>query len=530
MDYTPGLTLAAILCLTACSGSSSGSAAPGAGTNVFQSVVVYSADDGGGLVQAWRAPVDNLDRMNLTDSMPLAEVVSGGLALSPNGEMAMVTTEDAGQRQTLIIDARTGSTGTLALQAPATDTPRFHWNPKNPSGGYVMQHAVDTLGVPGRATQDMYLARTNQATMQRVNLDGLEMRFDGWAHQGNRFAVRTTEMASGQKGLEIYDDLGAFVSDPLAGADYSEGRVQWSSDYMGFTLDVTNFGVTRTELYQHSLDNLTTGIVSPFGSQVEGFEYTESGFMLAIALNSFITGKRVVALTQTDPNLLQSLLWQQEPLAEANLHGWSKAHDLLALSFVKQDGSEGEILLSSTVTANQSRLIETAPPGSQVQSAVWSPDGRALAFTSDHEVAGRQQLYVYQVGEAVNPVAWEIPGMVGAVDDVTWSLDSNFIFASFKPDGAAFKSVAIYGNDFLHQGRLVGDRMLNMEPQTTPENPMPNLQSAVDSSGVIWVQQDGTTGLRGVVYSHVLDAARDRVLSSDDGTLNLSRIYQFFVR
>ncbi|MDF1838786.1 MAG: hypothetical protein P1V35_13025 [Planctomycetota bacterium] len=531
MDYSPGLTLAAILSLTACSGSSSSSGAPGAGST-FQSVVVYSADDGGGQIQAWRAPVDGLDRRNLTESMPTAEVVAGGMSLAPNGDMVMVTTEDAGLVQVHAIDARTGSADELALQSPALPghAPNFHWNPIDSAGGYLLQHQVDTQGNPNRAAQDLYLATTAQAPLQRVNQDGLEMRFDGWALQGDRFTVRATEMASGQQSLDIYDDQGLYLSDPLAGETYSEGLVQWTSGYMGFSLEVTRFGVTRTELYQHALSNQATSIISPFGNQVDSFSYSPSGSLLAMELNSTITGKRLVALTQSDPNFLQSLLWQQAPLAEVELYGWSDAHDLLALSYVVQSGAEGEVLLSSTSNANQSVLVQNALPGSRIGTALWSPDGNSLAFTSDHEVLGRDQLYVYRVGDPVHHTAWQIPGMVGSVDDVVWSPDSNYIFASFEPDGAAFKSVAIFGNDALHQGRLVGDRLLNMAPQSTPDNPMPNLQPAVDSSGVIWVQQDGTTGLRGVVYSHVLDAARDRVLSSSDGTLNLHRIFQFFVR
>ena len=108
MNNSTILGVSALLSLTACSGSSSGSAAPGAGTQ-FPSVVIYTADAGNGQVQAWRAPVDNLERENLMGSMPLSQVVPGGMSLSPDGGTLLITSEDAGTVRLHSIGVRTGS-------------------------------------------------------------------------------------------------------------------------------------------------------------------------------------------------------------------------------------------------------------------------------------------------------------------------------------------------------------------------------------------------------------------------------------
>ncbi|MFT5059466.1 MAG: hypothetical protein ACI89E_002251 [Planctomycetota bacterium] len=531
MDYSLGLTLAALLSLAACSGSSSGSASPGGADTSFQSVVVYSADDGSGKVQAWRAPLENLELENLMASMPMAEVIPGGLSLAPNGEVAMVTTEDAGQIQVHSFNVRSGAHSELLLQGQtvAQDPPTFHWNPLTSLGGYMLQQTVDTQGDPLRAPQDLYLVRTNQAALQRLNQNELEMRFEGWNTLGTLFSARSADLISGQRNLSIYNDQGEPVANPLVGLSYSEGEVQWTPGYMGFLLEVTHFGVTRTELYQYA-PGMGNALLSPSNSQVGSFLYSTDGSLLAMELDAAATGKRMVVLSQDNPTFLQSLLSQQAPLAETVLHGWSSNQDLLALSYVREGGTEGEILITSSSGANQFRLVDNALPGSKIYDAAWSPDGQSLAFTSDHEELGRKNLYVYRSGEPVNHTPWLVPGMSGSIADVVWSSDSNAIFCSFEPDGAAFKSVAFFSNSPLHQGRLLGDRMLNMAQQATPGNPMTSLQPSMDSKGVVWVQQDSATGLRGVVYTDALDSARDRVLSSDDGTLHLERIFQFFVR
>jgi hypothetical protein len=532
MDYSLGLTLAALLSLAACSGSSSGSSSSGGVDTSFQSVVVYSADDGSGKVQVWRAPLDNLELENLMAAMPMAEVIPGGLSLAPNGEVAMVTTENAGQLQVHSFNVRSGAHLELLLQGQtvAQDPPTFHWNPLTSLGGYMLQQTVDTQGDPQRSPQDLYWVRTNQTALQRLNQNDSEMRFEGWDTLGTQFSVRSTDMISGQRHLSIYNDQGSFVADPLMGLPYSEGEVQWTPGYMGFLLEVTHFGVTRTELHQYSLSNLATDLLSPSSSQVGSFLYSADGSLLAMELDAAATGKRLVVLSQSNPTFLQSLLSQQAPLAAIVLHGWSSSQELLALSYVRQGGTEGEILVSSSSAANQFRLVDNALPGSKIYDAAWSPDGQSLAFTSDHEELGRKNLYVYHSGEPVNHTPWLVPGISGSIADVVWSSDSNAIFCSFEPDGAAFKSVAYFNNSSLHQGRLLGDRMLNMAQQASLGNPMKSLQPSTDSKGVIWVQQDSATGLRGVVYTDALDSARNRVLSSDDGTLHLARIFQFFVR
>lgn len=143
---------------------------------------------------------------------------------------------------------------------------------------------------------------------------------------------------------------------------------------------------------------------------------------------------------------------------------WSP--DGLWLVFARHRGDSIFLFLRSRDGATERRLTKRTAPE---YDAVWSPDGKRLAFSAVKQSPNQGDLEVYTIGvdgESLTPIA-ETGGKLSHEESPSWSHDGEWIAYSSTRDGN--QEIYIARSDGSDARRLTNDNALDAHPAISPD-------------------------------------------------------------
>ncbi len=463
--------------------------------------------------------LDGTDTRILGNSADAPALTIAAGSLSPDGSHSILA---KGQPTESFLQNNRNLVGQGLFPAFPTVSPlpwAIHWAPDG--GHYVLNYSTSQIGF------DTYLASNFSPNLMRISANDRYFWMQGWSGDGSMLAMDDLHATNGTRALRAFAYDGTLLPALLDGDAYNGQAVHFANDHFAYPVEKELAGSAYVAF--HQFDELlgSSQLLTPEGLDMQDLQYSPDGNWIAGMYKPIppATQAGTLLIPQANPsapvdNPTEDLRpWTQRIL------GWSPDNLFVAVAYsglvpITEEVS-GERLAIFGTDGSQGLIETTSPAGSMIQGLAWSPNGRYLAYTSDHEIVGVPRLYVADLSTTLSAVQIAPTGVLGRVQDFAWSSDSRWLYSTME-QGFNLTLVAADMQSF-GSAEVLDDELVDSSPS------MRTLQHPEGALGVVYVRRNPVNFSDEVLYVEGGDSGGAVELTGMVGSGEILRVTELFV-